>query len=303
MALNFSTFRVRALSAVVFVAIMLGGMFWNDWSFFFLFAFIAVGCLYEYQKLLARIYTNYKNISAIHKWGVLILAVIIMFSLSLNLKLHIKFEYLKYMGQRIAPAIIILILLADFFTKKFNFENIMISFFGLVYIPMSLSLFFQLKLIPSLAMQFKLGLNKTPAFFGDWSFTIPVLIIVSIWINDTMAYLVGSVIGSKPLSKISPNKTWEGTIAGIILSVLLVNNVLSYFIPLDEKLIFLITIVSVISGTFGDLFESSLKRQAGVKDSGSMMPGHGGFLDRFDSILLATPFVWLLLRIVFSPGN
>jgi phosphatidate cytidylyltransferase len=74
-------------------------------------------------------------------------------------------------------------------------------------------------------------------------------------------------------------------------------------IPIQQNYIFLISLVATVAGTFGDLFESSLKRQAGVKDSGSMMPGHGGFLDRFDSILLATPFVWLLLRIVFSPGN
>jgi phosphatidate cytidylyltransferase len=71
------------------------------------------------------------------------------------------------------------------------------------------------------------------------------------------------------------------------------------YIPLSEKSIFLISIVASIAGTFGDLVESKFKRLAGVKDSGTMMPGHGGFLDRFDSILLATPFVWLLIQIVY----
>jgi phosphatidate cytidylyltransferase len=114
-----------------------------------------------------------------------------------------------------------------------------------------------------------------------------------------MAYLVGSFIGRTPLSSISPNKTWEGTIAGVLIAVLLITKVLGKYIPIDEQTIFLISSVSAIAGTFGDLLESKLKRMAGVKDSGQMMPGHGGFLDRFDSIILATPFVWLLLQILF----
>jgi phosphatidate cytidylyltransferase len=114
-----------------------------------------------------------------------------------------------------------------------------------------------------------------------------------------MAYIVGSFIGKKPLSSISPNKTWEGTIAGVILSVLLMTFVLGQWIPVNAKYIALISLVASIAGSIGDLVESKLKRMAGVKDSGRMMPGHGGFLDRFDSILLATPFVWLLLQILF----
>ena len=117
--------------------------------------------------------------------------------------------------------------------------------------------------------------------------------------NDTMAYIVGSFIGKRPLSSVSPNKTWEGTIAGIVISVLFVSKVLGIWIPIQEKYIFLISTVAAIAGTFGDLFESKIKRLAGVKDSGTMMPGHGGFLDRFDSILFAVPFVWLVLQILF----
>ena len=107
-----------------------------------------------------------------------------------------------------------------------------------------------------------------------------------------MAYLVGSFIGKRQLSPVSPNKTWEGTIAGIVITVLLVPTITTYIFrgELNTNFVFLLCLVSTIAGTYGDLFESSLKRQAGVKDSGSMMPGHGGFLDRFDSILLATIF-------------
>jgi phosphatidate cytidylyltransferase len=146
---------------------------------------------------------------------------------------------------------------------------------------------------------FQLRAFMVNTFFINWAFSIPLLLIVTIWINDTMAYIVGSFIGKRPLSSISPNKTWEGTIAGIIISVALVTKVLGTWIPIQEKYIFLMSLVAAIAGTFGDLFESKIKRMAGVKDSGSMMPGHGGFLDRFDSILFAVPFVWLVLQILF----
>ena len=81
MAFNFSVFKVRALSAIVFAIIMLVGIIWNNWSFFTLFAVIAIGCLYEYQKLLALIYPSYKNISVIHKWGLIVLGVSCFISL------------------------------------------------------------------------------------------------------------------------------------------------------------------------------------------------------------------------------
>jgi len=290
MALNFSVFKVRALSAIVFAVIMIGGLVWNNWSFFILFTTIAVGCLIEYQKLLALIYPSYKNISLIHKWGLPILGFVIMMTLANN-TLGIKGVSIKFVGSRTVPFILGAMLLSDIFSKKINLSNWAISFFGLVYIPMSLSLFFQLR-----------GFMVN-TFFMDWSFSIPLLVVASIWVNDTMAYIVGSFIGKRPLSEVSPNKTWEGTIAGVILAVLIVTKIFGIWIPIQEKFIFLISLVAAIAGNFGDLFESSLKRQAGVKDSGKMMPGHGGFLDRFDSILLATPFVWLLLQILFSPGN
>jgi phosphatidate cytidylyltransferase len=113
-----------------------------------------------------------------------------------------------------------------------------------------------------------------------------------------MAYIVGSIIGKTPLSKISPKKTWEGTIGGIVLSIVVVGLISFYGLNLEWLTIHIMIIAAIaaITGTFGDLLESKLKRMAGVKDSGNLMPGHGGFLDRFDSLLLATPFVWLYVN-------
>lgn len=287
MAFDFSVFRVRASSAIVFVMIMLGGLIWNSWSFFSLFIIIAIGCLFEYQKLLVLIFPEYKNKSAIHAWGLYLLAMAIMFTLSLGLKLFDASIY-QIVGKYVVPSIALMIIIADLIAKKFNLQNLAISVAGLIYIPMGLSLIYQIKSISSFTF------NQ-----GD-NFYLPLLIIVSVWVNDTMAYLVGSMIGRHPLSPISPNKTWEGTIGGVVLAVLVVSKTTQYFLPgISIVLVFGVCMIASITGNYGDLMESKLKRMAGVKDSGSMMPGHGGFLDRFDSILFATPFVWLLLQIFY----
>ena len=284
MAFNFSVFKVRALSAIVFVIVMLAGLIWNNWSFFSLFVIIATGCLYEFQNLLGLISPDYKNKSSIHKWGLLLLGAAIMFTLSKRI-IILDPKVFIIVGKYIVPAIGLLIVLADIIAKKFSLQNMAISMAGLIYIPMGLSLFFQIRSLP------------TSTFYQNANLYIPLLIIVSVWVNDTMAYLVGSMIGKHPLSPISPNKTWEGTIGGVILAVLLVTKVTQMYLPdLTTNFVFLVCLIASVAGNYGDLMESKLKRLAQVKDSGSMMPGHGGFLDRFDSILLATPFVWLILQ-------
>lgn len=286
MALNFSVLKVRTISAVIFAAIMIGGILWNQWSFFALFTIIQLGCLFEYQKLMRIIFPVYGAINKVHQWGVLVLGVFTTVALASLPYAYKGLPLTNYATYGII-GVAVIILLADLVSKKINFKSLLVSAVGIIYISMGLSLIFQLRALMS------------NTFVGDIGYTIPLILIVTIWINDTAAYLVGSLIGRRPLSSISPNKTWEGTIAGVVISVLLVTKIMGQYIPLSEKSIFLISIVASIAGTFGDLVESKLKRVAGVKDSGTMMPGHGGFLDRFDSILLATPFVWLLIQLVY----
>ncbi len=286
MALNLSVFKTRTISAIVFVLIMMAGLVINQWSFFILFTIIQLGCLNEYIKLMGLIYPEYHSLAPTHRWGLLLVGIVMMMVLAPN-SLGINGYSIKYIGSKILPVILIIMVAGELYFRKSNLQNVAISFFGLIYIPMCLSLMFQLR-------NFMVN-----TFFINWAFSIPLLLIATIWINDTMAYIVGSFIGKRPLSSVSPNKTWEGTIAGIVISVLFVSKVLGIWIPIQEKYIFLISIVAAIAGTFGDLFESKIKRLAGVKDSGTMMPGHGGFLDRFDSILFAVPFVWLVLQILF----
>ncbi len=122
---------------------------------------------------------------------------------------------------------------------------------------------------------------------------IPCGIVFSIWINDTMAYIVGSLIGKTPLSSVSPKKTREGTAGGAILCVIVITltGYLTHLYSVADWIV--ISLFCAVFGTLGDLLESKLKRMAAVKDSGTLMPGHGGFLDRFDSMLVAIPFVFV----------
>lgn len=139
-----------------------------------------------------------------------------------------------------------------------------------------------------------------------FNWIMPCGIMFSIWMNDTMAYLVGSFVGKTPLTKISPKKTWEGTIGGMILCVITIGFlyplIIFKFSNVDFKRTtwFIIPAICAIFGTFGDLLESKIKRMADVKDSGSFMPGHGGFLDRFDSLLVAVPAVWIFVNFFIS---
>lgn len=165
------------------------------------------------------------------------------------------------------------------------------------YLPLSL-----IYIVLPVMMIIHLGITITVSTIGYeslqliYSPLLPCAIIFSIWINDTMAYLVGSMIGKTPFSRISPKKTWEGTIGGAILCIIviwLLSRVIPQASAIDQIHWIIIPLICAVFGTVGDLIESKLKRMAAIKDSGYFMPGHGGFLDRFDSLLVATPFVWL----------
>lgn len=166
--------------------------------------------------------------------------------------------------------------------KKIDPENYKAkSFLGLLYITLPVVLMIWMRV------------NNFNGLNDAYLKIIPCGIVFSIWINDTMAYIVGSLIGKTPLSSISPKKTREGTIGGIILCVIVITLIgyLTGFYSVADWIV--ISLFCAVFGTVGDLLESKLKRLASVKDSGSLMPGHGGFLDRFDSMLVAIPFVFV----------
>ena len=279
MAFNVQTFKVRALTAIVFVVVMLCGLLINSYSFFILFSIIHFGCCVEYQKLIGIIQLSYQRISPIHKYGVMLLGWSFLL-------LMMKDVWLITFGKWLLIVMLVILLVNELFQRnESSFQNIGLSLLGLLYISVSWMLMIHLR-------------NLFISFPQDGRI-IPLLLIVSIWINDTMAYIVGSFIGKTPLSSISPKKTWEGTVGGALMAVLVVTGVCYFAFHFPPIVVFIISLIASVAGTFGDLLESKLKRLAGVKDSGQIMPGHGGFLDRFDSLLLATPFVWLFLLLLY----
>lgn len=228
-AIDKKKFRTRTLTAIVFAAVMLLGLFTSVWLFLALFFTIMVGCLVEYVRLIFRFKPSLLPLGVLY----IIMPILMMIDLGVDGTLFAN-------GER-----------GDLWVTE-------------VFTPL-----------------------------------FPCAIIFSIWINDTMAYLVGSMIGKTPFSKISPNKTWEGTGGGAVLCVVVIA-ILGSVIPAAKEIALkhwiAIAAICAIFGTLGDLLESKIKRLAHVKDSGHFMPGHGGFLDRFDSLLLATPFVWLYVK-------
>ena len=126
-----------------------------------------------------------------------------------------------------------------------------------------------------------------------------LVVFVLLWVNDTFAYLTGRLLGKHKLfERISPGKTIEGSIGGLVftLAAILVYSHFTGWPPMGPAIG--LGVIAVVFGTLGDLCESMLKRQAGVKDSGKLIPGHGGILDRFDSVLFAIPFVFVYLLLV-----
>ena len=292
MAFNRQTFRTRTLTAIIFAAIMLAGLLWNHWSFLILFSIIHFGCWWEYLKLTEKIYNT--SLYAYTKLGLMVMGYGFMLWFC-NSSYHIiSYGIKENISLPVSAAGFALLLIGIFQKNTIKLKAFGIAALGLVYISLCWGL------MMDLFEENTVYLNDT-IFVAPATF-IPLVIIVSIWINDTMAYLIGSLIGKTPLSKISPKKTWEGTFGGIILCI-----VLMYFLwgrllysDFNSKLNMLIGIIAAIAaftGVSGDLLESKLKRLAGVKDSGTLMPGHGGFLDRFDSLLLATPFAWLYVQL------
>ncbi|HEX8331799.1 MAG TPA: phosphatidate cytidylyltransferase [Segetibacter sp.] len=288
MAFNFQAFKTRALTAVIFVAVMLAGLLWNHWSFFILFSVIHFGCWFEFQKLVGKIDKDYAEISNFHRYGVMLAGWAIMLWMSNDAYVIGSLRLHELGWWMLLVCLVVLPIVEVLFSRTLNLKLIGYSLGGLIYISLSWGMMMELR---GEGMLFK---NRELIFDLGWA--IPIILIASIWINDTMAYIVGSFVGKTPLSFISPKKTWEGTIGGAVLSVATIALVGHFWLKASMVDLIVISSIAAFFGTLGDLLESKLKRLADVKDSGKIMPGHGGFLDRFDSLILAVPIVWLYVR-------
>jgi len=256
----------RSLTGAVYIILLLSAVFLSSDAFDFLFMTFGLACLYEYKKLV--------GLKGYHIFAA-------------YLALWWAFIYLVKDQQLINFLMVITIiidiyLLINLFSKKpIKFNKLLKFLIGLFYIGGGCIF---LTMIP----------YKNDAFAK----LLIMGIFILIWVNDSFAYLVGKSIGrTKLFPSVSPKKTIEGTLGGFIFAL-----GAAYIISTHEQLISLaqwmiLATVIVVAGSLGDLIESKLKRAAGVKDSGAILPGHGGMLDRLDSLVFAAPFAYLTLNI------
>lgn len=289
------TFFTRTATALVFVAVMLGGILYSPFTFFLLFFLINFFALQEYFKLIRNIDPEYASVSGWHRNGILVASCALIMAFTGEHFISSANLSLGFLGWWLAVIFLLVLPIGEILlSKEFSLKNMGYSALGLIYITLSLGLMIHLRLNYD-------SIRFTPTATGTGpGWLIPLLLIIFIWINDTMAYIVGSLIGRTPFAPtISPKKTIEGTLGGMILAVAAAGMYGHYWgqqwLSLQHWLA--LATIAAVFGTIGDLLESKLKRMAGVKDSGRIMPGHGGFMDRFDSLLLAAPFAWLYVHL------
>lgn len=259
-----SNIVVRTLSGAVFITLVLVPLFFNKDFLYYptLFIFLLLGVI-EFHNLFnkdPKIQINIHLANCI----VILSGAILTFSLT-------SLFYLPFIV--FIPFIFLILLIAELYRKK---EQPIIN----IALPMMSFLYVVIPLVMAMTFQKVTG-SKFPYL---------AMMFILIWTNDTFAYLCGRAFGkTKLFERISPNKTWEGTIGGIICTFLMVVLATLIFKIPDPIFWYIAVLFIAPAGIFGDLVESLFKRNLGIKDSGNIMPGHGGILDRFDAALFAIP--------------
>jgi phosphatidate cytidylyltransferase len=269
-----NNFFKRTLTGALFVIVVIGSVLLGGYMLAALFFIVNILGLSEFYSLLE------KNGIRVQKLAGIILGSIlfVFFFLCYN-----GFLYLSIL--LFSPALFLFVFALELFLNRPNpFSSLAYTFLGIIYISLSLSLFITI-----------------PYFASDESYSRFILIayFVILWTSDTGAYLVGSRFGkTKLLERISPKKTWEGVIGGIVLGLVVTYILSNYYHQFSLLQWLIIAMVIMVTGIIGDLAESMFKRNIQVKDTGDILPGHGGILDRFDALIFSAPFVFVTVYLL-----
>lgn len=245
----------------------------NEWSYLIVFVIIIFLSSREYYKMLSE-----NGFNPNYNLGIFLSVIIFISSF-----LYASRESLIGIHFVLIPILPLVCLSALYSSNnKETISNVSVTFFGILYISLSISL-----------------LNFIVFTGSEYNSVFLIATLLFLWTSESAAYLGGTLFGRKKLfESVSPMKTWEGVLFGLLANIILSYYIWKYLLIKTFLFWLGLSLIVLISGVFGDLFESLLKRNFNMKDSGNKLPGHGGFLDRFDSFFFVIPYVYFYLKII-----
>lgn len=269
---KYSNLTQRIITAMVGAGLVVFSIVYSEWSYFAIFFIICACTLIEFYNL-----SGLDGMVPQKTFGTL--CGLLIFCLSFFIERgDISYRYYFLIFPIIS--FVYMIKLYKKFERK-PFTNIAFTFLGIFYVAIPISL-----------------LNI--AVFEERSYNYEIIFgcLFILWASDTGAYFAGTLFGKRKLfERISPKKSWEGFLGGAVLATVFAYLFATYFLTLQPWQWYGIAAIIIVGGTYGDLVESLLKRSIEIKDSGESLPGHGGFLDRFDGLLICAPFIVAFIEI------
>lgn len=266
---------VRGVTGIVFVGVLIAAMLYGNISFGILFAIVSGLAVNEFCNLIHQYRKTTFSTLLATMGGMYLFFILFAFN---NLEFEKPIALLvPYIGLNVY------IFVRELYRKKGGaLDNMAYFVLSQIYAALPFAM-----------------LNILATYSGTYSFVLPLAIFIFLWSNDTGAYCVGSMIGKhKMFERISPKKSWEGFVGGAVTAIIAGYVMSLFFDTLNTWQWMAMAATTVAAGTLGDLIESCMKREMKIKDSGNILPGHGGILDRFDSCILAVPCVVILLYLL-----
>lgn len=265
-----SNFAQRSITGLFFIAAIVAATLLSEYSFFILLFVVNFLCLLEFYELVLPDKSKLEKYLGIFCGSV----IFVMFAMIFSADLSLAWYY------NLIPVFMFMFIVKLFEHTHNEFSTLAFQVLGLIYITLPV------------VMLGKMG------FFNSLNYSagLPMGFFILLWASDTGAYLAGKNFGrTKLFERISPKKTVEGSMGGTLISLGAAYGISFWFDDVTRTDWMIIAVLIVVFGTLGDLFESLLKRNLMIKDSGTLLPGHGGVLDRFDGLFLAVPAVFFYL--------
>lgn len=269
---RYSNLRQRIIAGVLGAATIIFAIWFSSWTYFLAFSVICAFTLLEFYKLVGL-----DGHFPLKFWGTF--TGLMLYTITFFVQKGILgVEYYFVMFPLFSLTFFIKLYKRD---EKKPFTNIAFTFLGIIYVAVPFAL-----------------LHAVVFILGDYSYQIILGLMLIIWASDTGAYFAGTKFGKHKLfERVSPKKSWEGFIGGAVTAILMASVISIFYDDLHSWEWYVVAAIAIVTATYGDLVESLFKRSIAIKDSGTTIPGHGGFLDRFDGLLISVPFIITYLKL------